>query len=146
MGRNLYDDDMVGIARKRYEFRASWWIRGSVLFALILWLSLGVWATFWGALPTRSLAAIAFFIIFFVGFASYYWGMTYIVDERGLTVRGHHFPWEVIESVQKSPLPLVGWEVTTAKGNFVLDTFVRRRALLLDVIIARAGLFPATES
>lgn len=112
-----------------------------MLVALLLWTSLGIWALFTGTLPPKSLASIAFFIIFFVGFCRYYWRMQYIVDDTGLTIHGHHVPWESIESVEPSSMPLVGWELNTLKGRFVLDIFIRRRALLLDVIIARAGLF-----
>ncbi|MBX2814247.1 MAG: hypothetical protein KTR25_20735 [Myxococcales bacterium] len=134
---------MVGIARQRHEFRASWWIRGSVLTALLAWTGLGVWVMLYERLPARVLATIAFFILFYVAFTLYYWRIHYVADDTGLTVHGDHFPWESIESVERSSLPLVGWEVTTQKGRFVLDLFVRRRALLLDVIVARAGLFPA---
>ncbi|MEL6188929.1 MAG: hypothetical protein AAFU79_30280 [Myxococcota bacterium] len=133
------------MARQRHEFRASWWIRGGVLAALTLWVGVGAWALLRGDLPLDALLGILFFVLFFVGFALYYWRMAYIVDDRGVTVRGHLFPWETIESVKRSTLPLVGWEVTTARGVFVLDVFVSGRARLLDVIVARAGLWPSTQ-
>lgn len=138
---------MVGIARQRHVFRASWWIRVGVLLALGLWTAVGAWAIAFAALPVESLLAIGFFVAFFVVFALYYWRMVYVVDETGVTVRSGtdrtHFPWESIESVRRSPLPLAGWEVSTARGSFVLDVFVGHRARLLDVIVARAGLFPS---
>lgn len=141
----------AGMARQPDVFRASWWIRGGVLGALGAWLTLGAWALLSQTLPARSLWGIAFFVLFFLVFAAYYWRMRYVVDERGVTVRGApvrgsygrgHFPWESIESVRRSTVPLGGWEVTTAEGIFVLDVFVGRRSRLLDVIVARAGLFP----
>lgn len=144
---------MVGIARQRHEFRASWWIRAVVLVALAIWVTLGTWGLWARALPTQSLITIGFFVAFFVVFATYYWRMRYVVDDTGVTVRSGpvrggygrgHFPWETIESVRRSAVPLGGWEVSTARGMFVLDVFVGQRARLLDVIVARAGLFPAS--
>lgn len=90
--------------------------------------------------------SILFFILFFCGFAVYYWSMAYVVDEHGVTYRGAtdfvYVPWEDIREVKSSDLPLGGWIVNARGGGIVLSKFVRQRAELVDLIIARAGLFP----
>lgn len=116
------------------------------MIALVGWLGLGVWVLVTDEhLPPNALWGIGFFITFFLVFAMYYWRMVYVVDETGVTVAGAtdctHFPWETIESVRRSDFPLGGWEVSTNQGVFVLDRFVGHHARLLDVIVARAGLF-----
>lgn len=141
---------MVGVARQRHEFRASWWVRAAVVLALSVWIGVLIWAAWLGALDPRSLAGVLFFVAFFVLFTRYYWRMMYVLDDSGVTVRrgpggpGRHFPWESIEAVRRSSVPLGGWEVLTKRGVFVLDVFVGGRARLLDVIVARTGLFPLT--
>ncbi len=137
---------MVGIARRRHEFRAALWVRLAVIGALAFWASLGAWALAFDALPARATIGIAFFVLLFAGFALRYGRMAYVVDDSGVTVRGatggEHFPWEGIERVRAPTLPLAGWEVRTDRGMFVLDAFVGGRAQLIDVIVARTGLFP----
>lgn len=142
----LPNGGMVGIARRRHEFRTSWWVRGAVLAALALWVAIGGWALVTGALPFRAFLGVVFFVVFFTAFALHFWRMAYVVDQNGVTVkRGRFgsgfFPWESIESVKRSDVPLGGWEVMTARGVFVLDAFIAKKARLVDVIVARAGLF-----
>lgn len=135
--------------RTAEEFRASWGIRLTVLLALLMWMSVGLAGAAFGSLPPQAFASIAFFVLFFSGFVAYYWSMAYVVDEYGVTYRGVsefiHFPWEEIENVRDSELPLGGYYVTTKAGGFVLNKFVRGREELRDLIIARAGLFPVAS-
>lgn len=138
---------MVGVARRRQEFRASWWVRGAVAAALALWTAALGWGLFAG-LPPKAVTGVLFFVTFFGAFAHHFFSVAYVVDETGVTVRrgplgSGFFPWESIESVEPSGVPLGGWAVTTARGVFVLDAFVAGRARLIDVIVARAGLFPS---
>ena len=131
------------------EFRAHWLIRAVALGALGVWLAAAVLAAIF-ALPLRTFAAIAFFIVFFFAFVAHYWRMAYVVDEYGVTVRGptdfNHFPWEDIEHVRRSEIPLGGHYISTKNGGFVLSGFVDGRQRLLDMIVTRAGLFPITGS
>ena len=119
------------------------------LAALVVWLIAAVLAA-WYALPVYTYASIAFFIIYFCMFVAHYWQMAYVVDEYGVTVRGptdfNHFAWEDIEHVRSSEIPLGGYYVTTKDGGFVLSSFVIGRDRLVDMIVARAGLFPLTGS
>ena len=57
------------------------------LGALALWCAVGSWALLTGSVPTATLAGIGFFVAFFVIFTRYYWAMTYVVDDTGVTVR-----------------------------------------------------------
>jgi hypothetical protein len=135
--------------RPAAEFRASLGIRLTVLSALLLWVVVGLAGAIFDALPAQAFASIGFFVLFFSGFVAYYWSMAYVVDEYGVTYRGAtefiHFPWEEIENVRDSDLPLGGYYVTTKAGGFVLNKFVRGRDELRDLIIARAGLFPVVS-
>ena len=135
--------------RPAEEFRASLAIRLASLGALIVWLAAGGLAA-WYDLPLYTYASIAFFIVYFCAFVAHYWQMAYVVDEYGVTVRGptdfNHFPWEDIEHVRSSEIPLGGYYVSTKEGGFVLSGFVRGRERLLDMIVARAGLFPLNGS
>lgn len=138
------DIDSVG-RRQRLEFKASFAIRVAVVAALLVWLGVGILGV-WVEVPASSLLAVAFFVTFFLGFAAHYGSMAYVLDEYGVTVRGatefSHYPWEDIVNVRDSELPLGGYVVSTKGGAFVLSTFVHDRKLLLDTIVARAGLFP----
>ncbi|HJL40879.1 MAG TPA: hypothetical protein RMG48_06210 [Myxococcales bacterium LLY-WYZ-16_1] len=131
--------------RQRLEFKASWAIRAAVAGALAVWLGVGVLAVMLAVSPGH-LVAVAFFLLFFAGFAAHYGAMRYVLDEHGVTVRGaterQHYRWEDILQVQASALPLGGVLVFTRTGVFVLSTFVGNRKLLMDTIVARAGLFP----
>ncbi len=128
------------------EYRASTLIRGMVLSALLLWAAAGIFAAWIGGFPASALVSIAFFVLFFLGFAAYFWRMSCVVDEHGVTIRGaldqEHLAWEDIEQVRDSQLPLGGYWITTKRGVFVLNTFIQEREQLLDIIVARAGLFP----
>lgn len=130
----------------RQEFRASWLIRVAVLLALVIWLGIGLIAAAAGGMPMYAFVSIAFFVAFFLVFVFYYWSMAYVVDEYGVTVRGAtefaHFPWEDIVHVKWSQIPLGGYYITTKRGGFVLSNFIRGRERLVELIIARAGLFP----
>ena len=129
------------------EFRASWPIRGAVLSALLIWLGIGALAAAIGEMPMAAVASIAFFVVVFLVFVAYYWSMVYVVDEYGLTYRGatefEHFSWEDIDHVRRSEIPLGGYYITTKSGSFVLSDFVRGKDRLVELIIARAGLFPS---
>lgn len=125
-------------------------IRIVAALALTVWLIAGVLAA-WYALPLYTYASIAFFVVYFWVFVLHYWKMAYVVDEFGVTIRrshdvDHHVAWEDIERVEASDIPLGGYYVSTKEGGFVLSTFVEGRERLLEMIIARAGLFPLTDS
>ncbi|CAN0586418.1 unnamed protein product [Laminaria digitata] len=132
--------------RERHEFRISWMIRWSVLTALIGWLVMGAFVAWHDEMPAKTLLSVGFFVAFFAAFVSYYWRMTYVVDEHGVTYRGAtdvvHIPWEDINEVKDSELPLGGAYVHSQGGRLVLSHFVRGHAQLVDIIVARAGLFP----
>ena len=59
-----------------------------MLLALGAWVAIGAWGLALGGLPGSALLGVAFFVVFFLGFAAYYWRMAYLVDETGVTVRG----------------------------------------------------------
>jgi hypothetical protein len=128
------------------EFRASFPIRVSVLGALVAWVVVGAAAVVSGAGTAAALLSVGLFVAFFSLHVLYYWSMTYVVDEYGVTYRGatafEHFAWEDIVQVRESLLPLGGDFVTTTGGGFVLSSFVDQRERLRDLIVARAGLFP----
>lgn len=121
-------------------------IRVAVLMALLAWLGIGCLAAAAGGMPLYAFLSIAFFVLFFLVFVFYYWSMAYVVDEYGVTIRGatdfSHFPWEDIVNVRWSEIPLGGYYITTKRGSFVLSSFIRGREKLVELIIARAGLFP----
>ena len=133
--------------RPAQEFRASLTIRVVALVALCVWLLAAVLAAIYD-LPLYTYVSIAFFVVYFLAFVAHYWQMAYVVDEYGVTVRGPtdftHFAWEDIEQVESSDIPLGGHYVSTKQGGFVLSSFVMGRDRLLEMIIARAGLFPLT--
>ena len=135
--------------RPAEEFRAHLVIRLLVLAALIVWLLAAVVAAIYD-LPLYTYVSIAFFIVYFCAFVAHYWQMAYVIDEYGVTIRGpldfSHFPWEDIEHVRSSSIPLGGHYVSTKDGGFVLSSFVTGRERLLDAIVTRAGLFPVTDS
>ena len=99
-------------------------------------------------MPPQTLVSVGFFVVFFTGFVAYYWSMAYIVDEYGVTYRGAtdfvHIPWDEINAVRNSELPLGGAYVSSGRGGLVLCQFVRGHAKLVDLIVARAGLFPTS--
>ncbi len=132
---------------KPQEFRAAWPIRIGVLGALVAWMAVGVAALLSGAGTAAALVSVCFFVAFFLLHVFYYWSMTYVVDEYGVTYRGatafEHFAWEDIVQVRESELPLGGDFVATTRGGFVLSSFVDQRERLLELIVARAGLFPS---
>lgn len=134
--------------RKKQEFfRASWAIRLAVLVALMAWMLVAGALLLTADMPLYTFASTAFFVLFFLVFVAYYWSMTYVVDEYGVTYRGatdfEHFPWEEITQVEHSEIPLGGYYVSTKRGGFVLSNFVKGRERLVELIIARAGLFPS---
>lgn len=127
------------------EFRASWLIRGAVLFALAVWVLVLVTALLVGA-PAQAYGGIAFFLLFFLTFVAYYFSMSFTVHEYGLTYRGAtefmHVDWDEIVKVEISNLPLGGWWVTTKDGGFMLSSFLDDAAALAELVAARAGLMP----
>ena len=132
---------------ERIEFRANLSIRLSVLGALLFWVLVAALSVTATHPATHALAAVAFFIVFFVGFVAHFWNMRYVVSEYGVTYRGatefRHVDWEDIVRVQDSELPLGGWHVTTKTGcGLNLNRFVSGHERLRDLIVARAGLFP----
>jgi hypothetical protein len=131
--------------KTRLVFKAAWSIRIAVLAALVVWTVVAVIALIGHDLPASTRATALFFVAFFIGFSAYYWCMTYVVDEYGLTYRGAtdflHIPWEDVLQVRDSQIPLGGWVVTTRRGGLVLSNFVRGHDRLREVIVARAGLF-----
>ena len=128
------------------EFRVNWPIRLSVLAALLVWVAIGIIMFLADEVPLGATLSIAFFVLFFLVFVAYYWSMAYVVDEYGVTYRGatefEHFSWEEIVNVRWSEIPLGGYLVSTKKGDFVLSTFIKGREKLVELIVARAGLFP----
>ena len=112
----------------------------------MLWLGLGAFIAVSDLLPASTLLSVGFFVVFFTGFVAYYWSMAYVVDEYGVTYRGAtefvHIGWEEISGVRDSELPLGGAYVSTERGGLVLSQFVRGREKLVELIVARAGLFP----
>lgn len=128
------------------EFRISWPIRAAALGALLAWLAVGVFAAAIPNVPGRLFWAIGFFVAFFVGSVAYYFNFALVVHEYGLTYRGvtdfEHFDWEEILHIRDSPMPLGGYMVTTTRGAFTLNGFVEQHDALVELIIARAGLFP----
>ena len=138
----------VALARRiqQQEFRINWPIKLSVLVALLCWIAIGGIAFLTGDIPLAAALSIAFFVLFFLVFVAYYWSMAYVVDEYGVTYRGatefEHFSWEDIVNVRWSEVPLGGYLVSTKKGDFVLSTFIKGREKLVELIVARAGLFP----
>lgn len=128
------------------EFRASWLIRAPVLAALVVWVLVGMLAVLVDNMPTYTFASIAFFVAFFLVFVAYYFNMTYVVHEYGVTYRGatefEHFDWEEIVNIHGSDLPLGGYYVTTKTGGFVLSSFIKGHETLVELIAARAGLLP----
>lgn len=132
--------------RERHEFRATGLIRWPVLLALILWVGVGALAALSPEMPASTLVSVAFFVVFFLGFVTHYWRMAYVVDEYGVTYRGAtdfvHVAWEDINEVRDSEMPLGGHYVSARGGGFVLSSFVRGHDKLLELIVARAGLFP----
>ncbi len=135
--------------RELKVFRASLGIRLAVLVALAMWLSVFFITAFIGGVPTHVFVSIAFFILFFLVFVAYYFSMTYVVDEYGVTYRGatefEHFDWEETLRVDGSRVPLGGYYVTTTHGSFVLSRFLQGHEALAELIIARAGLMPQTR-
>ncbi len=132
--------------REAVEFRASLLIRASVLLALMLWVGVGVAAAVVEGVPAGAFVPIAFFVLFFSIFVFYYWSMAYVVDEYGVTYRGatdfEHFGWEEITQVRGSEIPMGGYYISTKTGGFVLSNVIKGREALVEMIIARAGLFP----
>lgn len=132
--------------REVREFRASWLIRGPVLAALLVWLAVGLAAVFVGDMPLYAFVSIGFFVLFFLVFVAYYFSMAYVVHEYGVTYRGatefEHFDWEEIVNIHGTGVPLGGYYVTTTNGGFVLSRFVKGHQALVELIVARAGLFP----
>jgi hypothetical protein len=63
------------------------------------------------------------------------------VTYRGAT-EFEHFSWEEILHVRWSDIPLGGYLISTKRGDFVLSMFVTGRERLVEMIIAKAGLFP----
>lgn len=126
------------------EFRPSWLIRAAVLAALILWVGVGMLAIVAGGVPGHALAAIVFFVVFFLVFVAHYFRMAFIVDDHGVTYRGatdlQHFDWEDIVQVDCVDVPLGGYYVKTRQGGFVLSSFIKGHRALADLIIRRAGL------
>src|SRR5688500_18912475 len=137
---------MLVVRIQQQEFRVNWPIKVSVLAALLVWIAIGGMALFACALPLAAALSVAFFVLFFLVFVAYYWSMAYVVDEYGVTYRGatefEHFSWEEIVHVRWSDVPLGGYLVSTKKGDFVLSTFIKGRERLVELIVARAGLFP----
>jgi len=135
----------VSRRREIVEFRAAWTIRLAVLAATLIWILVAVEANFRTGLPASAGLTAIFFVLFFAGFSAYFWSMAYVVDEYGVTYRGatdfRHYAWEDIVQVKDSQLPLGGWIVMTKRGGFVLSNFVRGKDRLVDLIVARAGLF-----
>lgn len=120
------------------------------MLALIAWVAIGAAATALLELPTASWLSIAFFVVFFLGFVTYYWRMAYVVDERGVTYRGPteevRLLWEDIDEVRQPEVPLGGYTVVAGKGaGLVLSKWVGRREDLVDIIVARAGLWPSAK-
>ncbi len=130
------------------EFRAHLIIRLVSLAALVVWLAAGVLAT-WYVLPLASFVSIAFFVVFFLIFVTHYWQMAYVVDEYGVSIRSPtdfvHHAWEDIEQIRSSEFPLGGYYVATKNGGFVISHFLKGRDVLVDIVIARAGLFPLSD-
>ncbi|MGF1509197.1 MAG: hypothetical protein ACFB9M_06800 [Myxococcota bacterium] len=127
------------------EFRAGWTIRIAVLMALVVWTFVAIVGVLGGELPLSERATALVFAIFFFGCSTYYWCMTYVVDEYGLTYHGatafQHVPWEDIIHLEHSNLPFGGWIVATRRGGLILSNFIHRQDTLRAVIVARAGLF-----
>lgn len=132
--------------RESKEFRASWLIRGPVLAALVAWLAVGCLAATIGNMPSYAFLSIAFFVLFFLVFVTYYFSMTYVVHEYGVTYRGatefEHFDWEEIVHIHGTGIPLGGYYVMTKTGGFVLSSFIKGHETLVELIAARAGLMP----
>jgi hypothetical protein len=134
------------VRREVKEFRASWFIRAPVLIALVIWVIVGAFAAFVDDMPTYAFASIAFFVAFFLVFVAYYFSMTFVVHEYGVTYRGatefEHFDWEEIVHIRGTGVPLGGYYVTTKTGGFVLSAFLEGHEALVELIAARAGLMP----
>lgn len=117
-----------------------------MLVALLAWIAIGGIALVTHTVPLAAVLSIAFFVLFFLVFVAYYWSMAYVVDEYGVTYRGatefEHFSWEEIQHVRWSDIPLGGYLISTKRGDFVLSTFIKGRERLVEMIIAKAGLFP----
>ena len=121
-------------------------VRIAVLAAFVLWLA-GATLSVLGRLPNYAVASAAFFVVFFLVFVAYYWSMSFVIDEYGVTYRGatefEHFDWEEIIHLESSDIPLGGYYVTTrSRGGFVLSGFIREHRELAELIAARAGLMP----
>jgi hypothetical protein len=132
--------------REIREFRASWLIRAPVLAAFVVWVTVGIVAALVGNMPVYAFVSIAFFVLFFLVFVAYYFSMTYVVHEYGVTYRGatefEHFDWEEIVHIHGTGVPLGGYYVATRTGGFVLSSFVKGHETLVELIAARAGLMP----
>lgn len=132
--------------RETREFRASWFIRLPVLAALVVWLGVGAFAAFIEDMPGYAFVSIGFFVLFFMVFVAYYFSMAFVVHEYGVTYRGatefEHFDWEEIIHIHGTGMPLGGYYVTTKTGGFVLSSFIKGHETLVELIAARAGLFP----
>lgn len=144
-GRRTRDETEGAVRKRRQEFKALLPVRLAVLLAAVIWFGVTV-VTFWlDSVPaTTPLIALAF-LLFFLGYTAHFWSMRYVVDEYGVTCLGatefEHYPWEDIIQVRDADLPLGGWVVTTRRGGFIVSSFVARLDRLVDVIVARAGLF-----
>lgn len=128
------------------EFRTALPIRVAALGSLVIWTAVALFAASLDGVPASAFWAIAFFIVFFFVCVTYYFNLAYVVHEYGVTYRGatefDHFDWDEIMQVDPSDVPLGGYSVTTTRGVFFLNSFVKEHEALAELIIARAGLMP----
>ena len=127
-------------------FRIKWPIRLACILALLSWVSIALVALTSRDLPFSIFAAIAFFVSFFVFCVSYYSKLHYVINEYGIILMStgfvSQFDWSEIEKIEPSRIPSGGYIVTTERGGFVVNGFIDGQKALVDLIIARAGLFP----
>lgn len=144
--RDRFNESEVKRRADSQEFRASWLIRAAVLAALILWLAVSITAFVAGDVPAHALVSCIFFVVFFFVFVAYYFCMSIVVHEYGVTYKGatefEHFDWDEIVQVDSVQMPLGGYYVTTKRGGFVLSAFIKGHEALAEMIAARAGLMP----
>lgn len=139
---------VVSVRRDKIErvFRIMWPIRAACLASITFWGFLAYQSYGLPELQLSQLIIIVSFMAFFALTLSYYSNLSYVTDEHGIEFVTHNssqkISWHDIEKIAPSIVPTGGHIITTKRGKYVINGFVKGHQRLVELVITRAGLFP----
>lgn len=129
---------------ERLIFRPFWILPLLMGAAGLLWTAVLVYLLTFEGVPTRTLLAAGFFVVFF-GLAVLYYGRSaVVVDPKGVTYRGilrtRRLDYDDIRKLDILPGPVTVYAIRWGGAPCHFTSFFRHHRRLASLLVERAGL------